>query len=161
MTSSRIDYNDSFGEYDPEDPEGYDDSLDDDSLDDDLLDDELTEEETPEDMPDPNNRDRARTRGYRSPYQEPTRKPAAERDAAFNAMLWLIEGATGIVEELRHSDLGLSEDFWMHASAARREGLLAARALLDQMIEATEEKKAVEREKEERRSRRGGSNVDF
>ena len=109
----------------------------------------------------PNNRERAQTRGYRPAYQEATRKPAAERDSAFNALAWLLEGATGMVEELRHSDLGLSEDFWVHAAAARREGLLAARAVLDQLLEETEQQQTAERRRQERQSRRGGINVDF
>jgi hypothetical protein len=109
----------------------------------------------------PNNRDRARTRGYRPAYEQPSRKPASERDTAFNALAWLIEGATGIVEELRHNDLGLSEDFWVHAAATKREGLLAARAILDQLLEETEQQQAADRQRQERQSRRGGINVDF
>jgi hypothetical protein len=118
-------------------------------------------DDMPEEPPAPTNRERARARGYRPPYDEPTRKPAGERDTSFNALAWLIEGATGFVEELRHNDLGLSEDFWVHAAAARREGLLAARAVLDQLLEETEEQQAAERQRQERQTRRGGINVDF
>jgi sarcosine oxidase delta subunit len=107
------------------------------------------------------NRDRAKASGYRPAYEEPSRRPAAEREASFNALAWILEGATGFVEELRHNDLGLSQEFWVHAHAAQREGLLAARALLDQMLEATEAEQAKERESEQRRARRGGINVDF
>ena len=114
-----------------------------------------------EEPSEPTNRDRANQRGYRPPYERPNRKPASERDTAFNALAWLLEGATGIVEELRHNDLGLSEDFWVHAAAARREGLLAARAVLDQLLEETEQQQAADRRREERQSRRGGINVDF
>jgi hypothetical protein len=114
-----------------------------------------------EDSSAPTNRDRARARGYRPPYEQSARKPASERDTAFNALAWLIEGATGIVEELRHNDLGLSEDFWVHAAAARREGLLAARAVLDQLLEETEQQQAADRQRQERQTRRGGINVDF
>lgn len=109
----------------------------------------------------PSNRDQARARGYRAAYEETARKPASERDTAFNALAWLIEGATGLVEELRHNDLGLSEDFWVHAAAARREGLLAARAVFDQLLEETEQQQAAERQRQERQTRRGGINVDF
>lgn len=109
----------------------------------------------------PNNRDRARERGYRPAYEQSTRKPASDRDTAFNALAWLIEGATGMVEELRHNDLGLPEDFWVHAAAARREGLLAARAVLDQLLEETEQQQTTERQRQERQTRRGGINVDF
>ena len=118
-------------------------------------------DEMPEEPSAPNNRERAQSRGYRPAYKEAARKPAAERDSAFNALAWLLEGATGVVEELRHSDLGLSEDFWVHAAAARREGLLAARAVLDQLLEETEQQQTAERQRQERQSRRGGINVDF
>ena len=76
-------------------------------------------------------------------------------------MAWLVEGATGFVEEMRRSDLGLSEEFWVHAAAARREGLLAARALLDQFLEETQQQQTAQRERQARQSRRGGINVDF
>ena len=107
------------------------------------------------------NRDRAKASGYRPAYEEPSRRPASERDASFNALAWILEGATGFVEELRHNDLGLSQDFWIHAHAAQREGLLAMRALLDQMIDATEADQAQARAREQRQARRGGINVDF
>ena len=124
--------------------------------------DDLVEvDDMPEDPPPPNNRERAQTRGYRPAYDKASRRPAAERESSFNALAWLIEGATGVVEELRHSDLGLSEDFWVHAAAARREGLLAARAVLDQLLEESEQQQAAERQRQERQSRRGGINVDF
>jgi hypothetical protein len=116
-----------------------------------------------DDTPDaePTNRERAADRGYRPAYERATRKPAAERETAFNTLAWLLEGATGLVEELRHNDLGLSEDFWVHAAAARREGLLAARAVLDQLLEETEQQQTAERQRQERQTRRGGINVDF
>lgn len=107
------------------------------------------------------NRDRAKASGYRPAYEEPSRRPASEREASFNALAWLLEGATGFVEELRHNDLGLSQDFWIHAHAAQREGLLAVRALLDQWIDASEAEQSQEREREQRRARRGGIDVDF
>lgn len=107
------------------------------------------------------NCDKARSSGYRPDYEEPSRRPAEERKASFNALAWLLDGATGFVEEFRHNDLGLSPEFWVHAQAAQREGLLAMRALLDQWIEATEADQAKERESEQRRARRGGVNVDF
>lgn len=128
---------------------------------DDLIEVDGMPEDSPPDPPPPNNRERAQSRGYRPAYEKAARRPAGERDSAFNALAWLIEGATGVVEELRHSDLGLSEDFWVHAAAARREGLLAARAVLDQLLEETEQQQAAERQRQERQSRRGGINVDF
>ncbi len=107
------------------------------------------------------NRTRAAARGYRPAYEKAARRPAEEREDAFNPLGWLLEGATGFVEEMRHSDLGLSEEFWVHAAAARREGLLAARALLDQFLEETEQQQSAERARQARQSRRGGINVDF
>ncbi len=114
-----------------------------------------------DEVPIGSSRQRARARAYRPNYEEPRRRPASERDTAFNALAWLLEGATGIMEEVRNNDLGLEEEFWVHASAARREGLLAMRALLDQMIEASEAQQTAEREREKRQERRGGINVDF
>jgi hypothetical protein len=110
---------------------------------------------------DESNRARAQGRGYRPAYGEPSRRRSAQREGAFNMMLWLLEGATGVVEELRHNDLGLSEDFWVHAQAARREGLLAMRAVLDQLIDDGDETPHEDSERQQRRKRRGGINVDF
>ena len=104
-------------------------------------------------------RQRAQDRNYRPKYGQPSRRPASERDASFNVWMWLLEGATGVAEELRHNDLGLSEDFWVHAAAARRESLLAVRAIIDQMVDEEEEQE--EDEREQRRARRGGIQVDF
>ena len=72
-----------------------------------------------------------------------------------------MEGATGVIEEIRHNDLGLSEDFWIHAYAARRESLLAMRSALDQFIESADAHLTEHEESEEHRPRRGGINVDF
>ena len=76
-------------------------------------------------------------------------------------MLWLLEGATGVMEEIRHNDLGMSEDFWIHAYAARRESLLAMRAALDQFIASTEAQGSDQRENKPRGPRRGGIDIDF
>lgn len=122
-------------------------------------------------MPDPtnghnsdrttSNRDRARTEPYAPDYEEPARKPGAERPNAFNTLAWLVEGATGLLEELRHSDLGLSQAFWTHAYAARRESLLALRAVLDDLIAQSESQGRQEQERQERRDRRGGVEIEF
>lgn len=104
-------------------------------------------------------RDRARSRPYEPEYEEPTRKPASERPASFNTLAWLLEGATGLLEELRHNDLGLSEAFWVHAYAARRETLLALRAALDDLIARTESLAQQEKERQQRRQRRGGIDI--
>ena len=129
----------------------YDDSADDDyDLLDDLADDELRRA---------NARQRAQQRDYRPHYGKPKRQPASEREGAFNALLWLLDGATGVVEELRHNDLGLSEDFWVHAAAARKETLMALRAVLDDWID--EEEEAPTPPKADPPKRRGGIDIDF
>ncbi len=108
-----------------------------------------------------NNRERAAERAYQPEYGEARRKPAANREDPFNTLAWLAEGAAGFLDELRRSDLGLSEDFWVHADAAKREGLLALRAVLDEWIErgAVESERQADRAK--RRERRGGIDIDF
>lgn len=88
-------------------------------------------------------------------YDSRGRKPASDRPNAFNATAWLLEGATGLLEEARHSDLGLSEEFWQHFYAARRESLLTARALIDSLLVQTEREAERRKEKEERKQRRG------
>ena len=107
------------------------------------------------------NRDKAAEADY-TPKQENSggRKPADARDKAFNSLAWLVEGATGVVEELRHSDFGLSEEFWTHAYAARRESLLAARAAIDSLLAQTEAEVTKAEEKERRKSRRGNVKVE-
>ncbi|GIV76236.1 hypothetical protein FKZ61_014750 [Litorilinea aerophila] len=95
------------------------------------------------------------------PYEPPPRRPASQRENAFNLLAWLAEGATGVLEELRHNDLGLSEEFWVHAYAARREALLAARALIDSLLEKTEKPVRQAQERAERRRRRGDIRIDF
>jgi hypothetical protein len=94
-----------------------------------------------------------------STYRRSTRRPADQRENAFQGVAWLLEGITGVVEELRHSDLGLSEEFWVHAYAARRESLLAVRAVVDQLIERAEADDRQEEERRQRRERRGGINI--
>jgi len=129
--------------------ESFDDPFDDafDPLDD-LADDETQHESA---------RQRARRRGYRPHYGKPGRRPASEREGAFNALMWLLDGATGLVEELRHNDLGLSEEFWTHAYAARQESLMALRAVLNEWIDEEQAPPPPE----ERPKRRGGINIDF
>lgn len=105
-------------------------------------------------------RQRAQRRAYRPNYSKPGRRPASEREGAFNALMWMIDGATGLLEELRHNDLGLPEEFWVHAYAARRESLLALRAILDAWIDE-EPPLPPSGETQERPKRRGGINIDF
>lgn len=117
--------------------------------------------EQPSDERTPNNRDKAASADYRPNYTRADRRPAEDRANAFNTLAWLLEGATGLAEELRHSDLGLSEEFWVHFYAMRREGLLAARAAIDSLLTETEQAEQKAQEKETRQSRRGGVSVDF
>jgi UPF0288 family protein (methanogenesis marker protein 3) len=72
----------------------------------------------------------------------------------------MVEGATGLVEELRHSDLGLSEEFWVHIYAMRREGLLAARAAIDSLLAHSEQQSQQTQEQNQRQARRGGVAVE-
>lgn len=108
----------------------------------------------------PSARTTARRSDYRPEPPKVTRTPAGEREEAFNFLAWLADGATGILEELRHNDLGLTEEFWAHAYAARRESLLALRAFLDTVIEKTDGAAEQEAERNRRRQRRGGINIE-
>jgi hypothetical protein len=107
------------------------------------------------------NRDRARQRPYEPEYEKTERKPRDDRPNAFYALAWLLEGATGLFEEVRHNDLGLPEEFWVHAYAARRETLLALRAALDELIKRSESQTRREQERQQRRERRGNIKVDL
>lgn len=95
-----------------------------------------------------------------STRQPPPRRPRTERDSAFNAVDWLAEGAMGMLEELRHNDLGLPAEFWSHAYAAQREGLLAARTLLDHLVTYTEKKAGTPSKSTQRPQRRGTIQVE-
>ncbi len=109
-----------------------------------------------------NQREQARSSGYTPRYETPPpRRPASERENAFHKLAWLLEGATGIVEEVLHNDLGLTEDFWIHAYAARRESLLALQAIVDTLVDGTESESGKEAERQQRRERRGGIEIDF
>ena len=90
---------------------------------------------------------------------ESQRKPASERRDSFDLAAWLLEGATGLFEEARHRDLGLSPAFWQHAKAARRETLLALRAVLDELIEKSERQDQAEAERQQRHQRRGSIKI--
>lgn len=99
--------------------------------------------------------------GAEQGYEESPRKPKRERENAFDLGAWLVQGLAGISEELRHNDLGLPEDFWVHAYAARKEALLAAKALVDAALEkcAEDEKKAAAETKKP--PQRGQVSIDF
>ena len=105
-------------------------------------------------------RQRARKRAYTPPYEKSGRR-GGDRDDAFNALAWLLEGAAGLIDEFRNNDLGLPEDFWVHAYAARREMMLAARAVIDEALAEEDNAAQREGEREQRRERRGGINIEF
>jgi hypothetical protein len=107
----------------------------------------------------PTNRDRAASQAYTPDYVQSPRKPASARPNAFNPLAWLLEGATGLLEELRHNDLGLSEQFWVHAQAAERETLLALRAALEELIAHSERPALQAKERQQRQERRGGIEI--
>lgn len=108
-----------------------------------------------ESKPQSSARQRAAAADYTPDYETPPRKSAADRPGAFNPLAWLVEGATGFVEEARHGDLGLSEDFWKHFYATRRESLLTARALIDSLLEQTEREAQKAKDRAARQKRRG------
>ncbi len=90
------------------------------------------------------------------------RKPRSERENAFDASVWLLQGLAGFSEELRHNDLGLPQDFWVHAYAARREALLAARALVDAALEkCSSEEAAASKPPTKKPPHRGQVSIDF
>lgn len=89
------------------------------------------------------------------------RRPRDERENAFNFLTWLVDGVIGVAEELRHGDFGLTEEFWLHFYAARREGLLATRAFIDSFVEKSEHGKTKKAERKQRRERRGTIDIDF
>ena len=121
----------------------------------DLLDDLNNDEDEPKSA-----RERAQRRTYRPRYRKPSRQPAAERESAFNAFLWLLDGATGVIEEMRHNDFGVPEECWVHADAARRESLMALRAVIDDWIDEDEPAPPAEAQRKTQ-DRRGGINIDF
>ena len=90
-----------------------------------------------------------------------SRQARSERENAFDVAAWLLQGLAGLSEELRHSDLGLPEDFWVHAYAARKEALLAAKALVDAALENCAEEKATQRGEKKKPPQRGQVSIDF
>lgn len=90
-----------------------------------------------------------------------SRRPRREREDAFDVGAWLLEGLTGLSGELRHNDLGLPEDFWTHAYAARREALLAAKALVDAALERCGEQESDAAAKKKKAPQRGQVSIDF
>lgn len=92
---------------------------------------------------------------------ESQRKPRAEREDAFDAAAWLLQGLAGLSQELRHNDLGLPSDFWVHAYAARREALLAARVLVDAALENCAKDEAAQAKDKKKPPKRGQVSIDF
>lgn len=92
---------------------------------------------------------------------ESSRRARAERENAFDVGAWLLQGLMGLSEELRHSDLGLPEDFWVHAYAARKEALLAARALVDAALENCAAGETSPGKEKKTPPKRGQVSIDF
>lgn len=90
-----------------------------------------------------------------------SRRARTERENAFDISSWLLQGLAGLSEELRHSDLGLPEDFWVHAYAARKEALLAAKALVDAALENCAEEEAAHDGEKKKPQQRGQVSIDF
>jgi hypothetical protein len=109
----------------------------------------------------PSKRDLAAQEEYTPRYETPARKPAAERPASFNPLAWVADGVTGAIEEVRHNDLGLSQAFWTHLYAVRRESLLTAQALVESLLAHVESQSEQQEDRKQRRERRGGVDIDF
>lgn len=109
----------------------------------------------------PTARDVAAKADYAPRNSMPARRPAAKRPASFNPLAWVADGVTGAIEEVRHNDLGLSQDFWTHLYAVRRESLLTARALVESLIAKVEGKDDEQEARKQRRERRGSVDIDF
>lgn len=106
-------------------------------------------------------RQRAAAADYTPEYERPpARRPASEREGSFSALGWVLDGATGLIGEIRHNDLGLSEEFWVHAYAARREGILAVQAALNSILSSASGD-TVGSERRSRQNRRGTIEIDF
>jgi hypothetical protein len=106
-------------------------------------------------------RDKAEQSAYEPEYDSPTRRSSEARANAFNPLAWVVEGATGVAEEVRHSDLGLSEEFWVHLYAMRREGLLAARAAVNSLLAKIERERPTSPEQTTRQTRRGEVTIEI
>ena len=109
----------------------------------------------------PSKRDLAAQEEYAPSYETPARKPASERSASFSPLAWIADGVSGAIEEVRHNDLGLSQAFWTHLYAARREGLLTAQAFVESWLTRVETKSVQEEDRRQRRERRGAVDIDF
>ena len=95
---------------------------------------------------------------YDSP---PSRQPAEDREDAFSISSWMLQGVMGLVEEIQHNDFGLSEEFWIHAYAAQREGKMALDLALEEIQKRATAGRQAKEELEQRRERRGGIDIDF
>ncbi len=109
----------------------------------------------------PNERELAAKSHYAPRYETPSRRPADSRSASFSPLAWMADGVTGAIEEVRHNDLGLSQDFWKHLYAVRRESLLTAQALVESLIAKVETKAEEQEQRAKQRERRGSVNIDF
>lgn len=100
--------------------------------------------------------------GQAGPAYDPSpRRPKSERKNAFHFGSWLLEGVVGVAEELQHNDLGLPEEFWVHAYAARKEALLAVRALVDSALEQCDAEDLPRQKKAPNRPQKQRGQVDI
>lgn len=107
-------------------------------------------------------RQRAMEADYTPEYDSPpSRQPAEDREDAFSISNWVFQGVIGLVEEIQHNDLGLSEEFWIHAYAAQREGKMAFDLALEEIQKRAKAGSQAKEEREQRRERRGGIEIDF
>lgn len=118
------------------------------------------QEKVPQSGPPPVDRPAGDAPSTETPPESP-RRAHSQRENAFDVGSWLLQGLVGLSEELRHSDLGLPEDFWVHAYAARKEALLAARALVDAALENCAEEKTPQSGEKKKPSQRGQVSIDF
>ena len=108
------------------------------------------------------NRERAAEVDYAPDYERPpSRRPADEREESFSVTGWIFQGVAGLIEEVQHHDLGMPEEFWIHAYAAQREGKMALDIALDEIRKRVNTSSQKNIEREQRQERRGGIAIDF
>lgn len=114
------------------------------------------------DKPDKTARQHAAEIEYTPEYERPpSRRPASEREDPFSVAGWLFEGAAGLIDEVRHHDLWMPEEFWVHVYAARREGKWAFQIALDEVRSQLNARRQQEIERAEREERRGDITIEF
>lgn len=110
----------------------------------------------------PSARQRAAASDYVPAHDDPPdRRPADVRDDSFSLTGWLFQGVVGLIEEVQHNDLGMPEEFWVHAYAAKREGKMALDLALEEIRRRANAGSQKEVERNQRRERRGDIEIDF